>query len=260
MKIERVYLERTKQYRLDCEITQWVRNNFTYENGQVVDPEAIILEQPFFLEMVYIPEDMIPTMTYKNKVKNPKRVQIDILLTFSQNDILESKPIRYRQPDPNDKKNNSERIEVTPPINLKWEGYVMKSDKQLHEWYKSKESDGISSFENFYDFKEWYQENVQDKSCFYCGITEKQSQKIIHEGILTSLRFPIYGVFSKGVNRGYWLEIDRKNPTGFYSRENCVPSCYFCNNDKSDVFTDDQYGKYIIDRGRFLVNLPRNEE
>ena len=38
------------------------------------------------------------------------------------------------------------------------------------------------------------------------------------------------------VDEGY-----RKNPLGPYSVDNCVLSCYFCNNDKSDIFSEKEY-------------------
>lgn len=55
------------------------------------------------------------------------------------------------------------------------------------------------------------------------------------------------GLFSKRFHkRGRTLEIDRKNAvTNEYSTENCVLACYFCNNDKSDIFTHEEYKQYM---------------
>lgn len=135
--------------------------------------------------------------------------------------------------------------------------YIEKSSKQLNDWFKDKVKKDICGFSDFEDFKEWYTENVRDNKCFYCGLTERESQMIVHSGFLTSKRFPVNGKFSQGVNRGYWLEIDKKNPHDIYSKENCVPSCYFCNNDKSDVFTDEQYKEFVTDRPGFIKKLFR---
>ena len=60
---------------------------------------------------------------------------------------------------------------------------------------------------------------------------------IINNGLLKSKRFFI----EKNGNRGKYLEVDRRDPNGPYSIDNCVLSCYFCNNDKSDVFNESQY-------------------
>lgn len=77
----------------------------------------------------------------------------------------------------------------------------------------------------------------------------------MHKGLLTSNRFPLEGIISRGVNRGYWLEIDRKNPKALYSSDNCVLSCYFCNNDKSDVFDDAEHKAFKENRLGFLGEL-----
>lgn len=141
---------------------------------------------------------------------------------------------------------------------MSWE-YKGKTKEQLESWYKGKVREELNGFESFEDFYNWYEVSVLDGKCFYCGLTERESQRIIHDGLLTSNRFPLEGRFSKGVNRGYWLEIDRRNPKGKYSRENSVPCCYFCNNDKSDVFTDEQYREFVNDRPSFLKNLLRKQ-
>lgn len=137
-------------------------------------------------------------------------------------------------------------------IIMEWK-YRPKSDKQLKEWYKSKVRKNISGFIDYEDFREWYYS--KDKSCHYCGLTEQDSQRIVHNGLLTSNRFPLGGKTSAGVNRGYWLEVDKKNPKGIYSRENCELTCYFCNNDKSDVFSESQYMEFKNDRIGFLRRL-----
>ncbi len=116
--------------------------------------------------------------------------------------------------------------------------------------FKTKKPMGFSSIEVFSD---WYF-NLP-KVCHYCGLKEEESQEIIHEGILVSKRFPKGGLIHRGVFRGYWLEIDRKNPNGKYSIENCVLACVFCNNDKSDVFSEDQYKEFCMDRIGFLRKL-----
>lgn len=135
---------------------------------------------------------------------------------------------------------------------MAWE-YKPKTDKQLSDWYKAKVREGISGFNSYEDFRNWY--DTKDKHCYYCGLTERESQQIVHDGILTSNRFPFQGLIKQGVNRAYWLETDRKNPKGIYSRENCVLTCYFCNNDKSDVFTEEQYIAFKENRVHFLRSL-----
>jgi len=131
--------------------------------------------------------------------------------------------------------------------------YVPKNEKQLKSNYNSRlknDADGFSSFENF---KNWY--DNEPKECFYCGLTEIESQQIVMTGLLTSNRFPTNGKVGQGRSRGMWLEVDRKNPKGKYSTSNSVLCCYFCNNDKSDVFNGEQYKGFFQNRLAFLKDL-----
>lgn len=137
---------------------------------------------------------------------------------------------------------------------MKWV-YSEKTEKQLKNWFSNKKRSNskIIEFKNFKEFKIWY--DKKDKKCFYCGLSEEVSQEIVYKGLLKSNRFPFKGKITRGVNRGYWLEIDRKKPKGKYSHANCELSCYFCNNDKSDVFNAPQYRKFMQDRLGFLKSL-----
>lgn len=70
--------------------------------------------------------------------------------------------------------------------------------------------------------------------------------------ILKSNRFPENGKIGQRKSRGVWLEVDRLEPKGQYSRENAVLCCYFCNNDKSDVFSGQEYLKFRENRIEYL--------
>lgn len=133
--------------------------------------------------------------------------------------------------------------------------YKPKIKAQLNSWHKQKVREKKSDFINFEDFYEWYCE--QKKECHYCSLKEKELQKIVMLGILKSNRFPLNGKITQGRARGIWLEIDRKESKGKYSRSNCVLSCYFCNNDKSDIFNEKEYKNFIKDRRKYLRNLTR---
>ena len=125
--------------------------------------------------------------------------------------------------------------------------YLPKTLKQLKVNYSSRrvrDKDGFRSFENF---RIWY--DKAPKVCYYCGLTEEESQEIVSTGLLTSNRFPLNGKPSQGRGRGMWLEVD------LYSEENAVLCCYFCNNDKSDIFNDIEYKKFFQNRVVYLRNL-----
>ena len=82
---------------------------------------------------------------------------------------------------------------------------------------------------DFQDFKEWF-ENAA-KKCHYCGITENEIMVLMTK----------YPNLTKR-NRGKKLEIERKEPDKPYSiTKNLVFSCYWCNNAKTDTFTEDEF-------------------
>lgn len=128
-----------------------------------------------------------------------------------------------------------------------------KPIKKLQADFSRRKQNKLNSFKDFDDFLEWY--NDQTKECFYCGLKEKESQEIVYKGLLKSNRFPLGGRFARGKSRGMWLEVDRLEPKQKYSRKNCVLCCYFCNNDKSDVFHGEEYRKFMNDRIGYLRSL-----
>lgn len=131
--------------------------------------------------------------------------------------------------------------------------YRQKPEEKLKADFSRRKRKGLNDFENFHAFKNWY--DLQEKVCHYCGLKEEESQEIVLTGVLKSNRFPQNGILGRGKSRGMWLEIDRLNPKESYSTKNCVLSCYFCNNDKSDVFDGKAYKEFRNDRVGFLKRL-----
>ena len=131
--------------------------------------------------------------------------------------------------------------------------YEPKPIEKLKNNFSKRNLDKKNSFDDFEDFLDWY--NIQEKKCFYCGIEESEVQEIVMTGILKSSRFPKDGKIGRGQSRGVWLEVDRLEPKENYSRNNCVLACYFCNNDKSDVFHGNEYNAFKSDRAGYLRKL-----
>lgn len=130
--------------------------------------------------------------------------------------------------------------------------HIPKTDQQLLNWFNEKVRQGKSNFLDFLEFKNWYDNS--EKVCHYCGLTEQECQRIARTK-LKSNRFPKDGKHGRGTSRGMWLEIDRYQPKGKYETTNIVLACYFCNNDKSDIFSGDQYKSFMKNRISFLKNL-----
>lgn len=78
---------------------------------------------------------------------------------------------------------------------------------------------------------------INMERCNYCGISKTEI------GLLGKKR----KLYKKSL-RGWTLEIDRLNSNYEYFPENCVPACYWCNNAKTDEFTQSEFeeiGKVI---------------
>jgi len=135
--------------------------------------------------------------------------------------------------------------------------YIPKSTTQLRNWYRNKIKKGRMGFRDFKELSQWYE---RCKICYYCGIAEETVQELVHRGKLLSARFPIKGEMKRGKCRGYYLEIERKDSSKPYAPENCELSCYFCNNDKSDIFTASEYISFFQNRATYLTNLLRSND
>lgn len=131
--------------------------------------------------------------------------------------------------------------------------FEARTKQQLRNWFNGKCRQKKMGFKTYEAFVTWY--NKRPKHCHYCQIQEVDVQEIVMRGLLTSARFPKMGLNARGRNRGKWLEVDRKNPNGNYTTANCVLACYFCNNDKSDIFNENQYHNFMQSRLAFLLNL-----
>lgn len=132
--------------------------------------------------------------------------------------------------------------------------FLAKKPEQMRNWFNEKQRNGRTTFLGFEDFQNWY--NEQSKVCHYCGLSETDCQRIVVVGHLKSKRFPQQGLHGRGASRGMWLEVDRYDPSDeMYSRDNSVLCCYFCNNDKSDVFHGDAYKLFVQNRFGYLQSF-----
>lgn len=68
------------------------------------------------------------------------------------------------------------------------------------------------------------------EECYYCSITLSDILKLIENRKI-----------QKKNERGWKMEIDRKDPNQEYSDDNCVAACYWCNNAKTDEFNAEEF-------------------
>jgi hypothetical protein len=100
-------------------------------------------------------------------------------------------------------------------------------------------------------FEEWFNAEVFKKGCHYCGTTNERSLEL-YQMQRTGLRPDA----TRGGKRGKRLELDRKNPNLPYDDlKNIVWCCYWCNNAKSNFFTEDEFKPIAIAIGKALNNI-----
>ena len=93
------------------------------------------------------------------------------------------------------------------------------------DWF----TDYLTDFEHQYS-KEKFQEDTHAEECHYCHITKDDIETLVTKKMLY-----------KKNERGFTMEIDRKNANLEYTNKNCVPACYWCNNAKTDEFDDVEF-------------------
>lgn len=90
----------------------------------------------------------------------------------------------------------------------------------------------LVGFNTKQDFIDWYLQELarSEHKCHYCNTSILSIRQLINTGVINGRKV------SGGGIRGANFELDRKDPMGDYHEQNCVLSCYYCNNDKSNTF------------------------
>jgi len=111
--------------------------------------------------------------------------------------------------------------------------YLHAERERVVKLYSKKHKKGFPTKDAFLD---WYSKQIQSQryKCYYCETSILDIKSLIEKGKLKT-RKTRYSV------RGPVLEIDRNINDKGYSPNNCVLSCYYCNNDKSYITDGDDY-------------------
>lgn len=86
----------------------------------------------------------------------------------------------------------------------------------------------------FSDFEKIYNQDPEKRICHYCHINDKEIELLDTKRHIKTKR-----------PRGYMMEIDRIKANHEYSKDNVVLSCYWCNNAKSDEFSEHEFSSHI---------------
>lgn len=120
---------------------------------------------------------------------------------------------------------------VTEPLLFRNE-----QERRIFAYYSAnkKKFIGFGTRDRFID---WYfrELNLQENKCHYCKTSILDIRQLINTEIIKGRAVKGSGL------RGPNFEVDRRNPFGVYEEANCVLSCYYCNNDKSNTFDYETY-------------------
>jgi len=106
------------------------------------------------------------------------------------------------------------------------ESWKRQKSKELVQWERCYKI----FFEKMLPY-EYFEDLLSGDLCGYCHITVGDINELIDMG----------KIFKKRETRGFSMEIDRKDPNKEYSKENVVPCCSWCNNAKTDEFTETEF-------------------
>lgn len=99
----------------------------------------------------------------------------------------------------------------------------------------------LIGFQSSDNLANWWMERLkaQRGCCDYCQTPISLIKELIAANLLS-------GRSVKGVGlRGPCLELERMDSKGGYTPSNCVLICYYCNNDKSNVYSRKEYIEYL---------------
>ena len=126
----------------------------------------------------------------------------------------------------------------------------LEEEKERVSKYYSTHKKKLIGFNEKSDFVNWYITKLlnEDTKCHYCETSILEIRNLLNHGLIKGRKVGRGGSGLRGPN----LELDRMDPFGIYSDENCVLSCYYCNNDKSNTFDYETY-KNIVGPSKKLV-------
>lgn len=131
-------------------------------------------------------------------------------------------------------------------------GIDIERVKELEEKTKP-ERDHISAIRKLYTskkfnnigFREFYEIYEKlPKECHYCGISQEEINELFDRGEMKPAR---------NGKRGRKLELERVMPKESYENtDNLKLACYWCNNAKTDQFSEDEFKLIAVGIGKAL--------
>jgi len=138
-------------------------------------------------------------------------------------------------------------------LHLEEKEEFLKDEKiRIGKLYSTKHRKGFPSKD---EFVKWFVNTIksQNYKCYYCDTSIFDICSLIKQEKLKT-RKTGYG------RRGLVFEIDRKINSNGYTKENCVLSCYYCNNDKSYILDSEVYKKYFGESRKKYFEYLKNKK
>ncbi|MBA7498136.1 hypothetical protein ES705_42002 [subsurface metagenome] len=129
----------------------------------------------------------------------------------------------------------------------------LKNEKlRIGKLYSKKHRKGFSKKD---EFVKWFENTIKSQNfkCYYCDTSIFEIRSLIDQNKLKT-RKTGYG------RRGHIFEINRKINSNGYTKENCVLSCYYCNNDKSYILDSEDYKKYFGENRKKYFEYLKNKK
>jgi len=114
--------------------------------------------------------------------------------------------------------------------------YIQEETQRISNYYNTNKQK-LADFEGKVNFMDWYLHELyfHENKYHYCKTSILKIRQLLNAGLINGRS--VRGTGLRGPN----FEIDRKDPAAGYNERNCVLSCYYCNNDKSNTFSYETY-------------------
>ncbi|MBN8987585.1 MAG: hypothetical protein J0H42_05045 [Rhizobiales bacterium] len=121
------------------------------------------------------------------------------------------------------------------------ENYRARERSRVKRLYSRTKHGALDGFSSSTELVDWWIKKFDEQHgrCAYCETSIDLINRLINADLLRTRKVNHNG------KRGPCLELERKNPNSNYSPENCTLICYYCNNDKSYVYSEDEYRKFF---------------
>lgn len=131
------------------------------------------------------------------------------------------------------------------------EDFIKQEKERISKLFSTKHKPG---FQSQTDLANWYERQIKKQKfkCYYCDTSIFDICSLIEINKIKTRRIR-FGV------RGPVLEIDKKINGNGYTPDNCVLSCYYCNNDKSYTLDSEDYKEHFgKNRNKYFEYLKNN--